>query len=88
MKVKDGTVYFKSEEAMYLKEQTGRKCNTVRVLSEIERNIVMWNNIDTIHIDCLGSMARFDRDLTDISFVGKLLGVYIAVFSWHNGGAI
>lgn len=84
MKVKDRTVYFKSDGPMYVKEQIGIKCNTVRVLSENERNLILWKDIDRIHMDHRESSARFEREIPDITFVGKFLGSYIAIFSWRD----
>ena len=84
MKVKDRTVYFKSDGPMYVKEQIGVKCNTVRLLSENERNLILWNDIDRIHMDHRQSSARFEREISDITFAGKFLGSYITIFSWLN----
>lgn len=82
MKYKNGKVYFKSERAYYKKEKSGRKNNTVRILSEAEYDIVQYSLVESIEITNLDSLESFEREITDISRVGAMCGNVIAVFTW------
>jgi hypothetical protein len=82
MKYKNGKVYFKSEGAYYKKEKSGRKNNTVRILSENEYDIVQYSLVESIEITNLDNLESFEREVTDISRVGTMCGNVIAVFTW------
>lgn len=82
MKITNGKVYFKSERAYYRKEKSGRKNNTVRILSEAEYDIVHYSVVKCIEISNLDNLESFTREITDISRVGAICGKVVVVFTW------
>jgi hypothetical protein len=84
MRYVDGGVFFEAEEALYDKEKSGIKNNTVRILSENEFNIVSWNPVVQIEISDPVFEQCFRRDLTDHSRIGSVCGKHIVVFTWKT----
>jgi L-rhamnose mutarotase len=82
MRVVNETIYFEETEALFKKEKSGRKNNTVQVLSEQEHNIVLWKAINDIEITNPSTNESFAREITDISRIGTICGRFIVVFSW------
>lgn len=80
------TIEFKSLPAYYVKEVEGRKCNTVRVVSEKEDKIISERiteikNIRIKNTNEVLSKQSFDKRLTDITrFTHN--GTIIYIFSW------
>ncbi len=81
------TIIFRSTPAMYKKEESGVKPNTVRILDscEVSQMIEKWEELKYIRIEERGHDRSFTRELTDITEVGELLGKKIFVFSWRHG---
>lgn len=80
----DGVIFFTSGESWYDKEKSGIKNNTVRILSENEYNIVLWNSV--VQIEILNPVTEqcFRRDVTDISRIGYICGSNLVVFTWKR----
>jgi len=87
MRMLDGIVIFHSVEPFYSREKSGVKPNTERIMSFEEYVWLLKHEpkITKIRIERF-EMADdyFQRELTDISDVGTLLGNKIVVFSWKD----
>jgi L-rhamnose mutarotase len=83
MRVVKETIYFEGTEALFQKEKSGRKNNTVRVLSEQEHNAILWKAIKDIEITNPATNESFAREITDVSRIGTMCGRSIVVFSWR-----
>jgi hypothetical protein len=81
MDVLDDTIFFKSIPAMYKKERSGEKPNTVRVIEndEIVQHVEDFHkiNITNIHTN-----ENFTRTLEDVS-TSLIKGTRIFIFSWR-----
>ena len=87
-------VIFKSAEPFYSKEKSGAKANTERILSYEEWDWLLNKEepkitkirIESSNMKKTSDVADeyFQRDLTDISEIGELLGSKIVVFSWKH----
>ena len=88
MKIKDGVIYFKSAPEMFVKEKSGKKNNTARLLSEAEHDMVLWTKINEIEITDSENGEIIRRTVTDITQVSKILGFRLVVFSWTTERAI
>ena len=86
MKTKDGVVYFKSASEMFVREKSGKKNNTVRLLSEAEHNMVLWTKINEIEMTDSENGEIIRRTVTDITQVGGIEGFRLVVFSWISEG--
>jgi hypothetical protein len=89
------TIEFKSLPVHYIKEANGRKCNTVRIVSEKEDKIIaerigeinsirIKNTDEVIRIkntDEVSSKQSFVRRLRDITRF-ETQGLIIYIFSW------
>lgn len=84
MKIKNGVVCFKSYNRMFLKEKSGRKNNTVRILSANEYSALQGTTISEIEIINADTGEVILRQLSDISDIGSLLGSYVVVFTWRT----
>ena len=84
MEIKGDTIVFKSTGINYMKEKSGVKLNTVRIVSDEEHNIIQKNinYISHILIKKVDSDMYFKRKLSDISIL-KAQGVIIYIFSWR-----
>lgn len=84
-------VVFKSENRFYWLEKNGKKPNTERVLTRIDEEKLRLNvpRIARIRIEN-GKGEHFERDITDISKTGEILGQMVYTFSWKHeeGGRI
>ena len=81
------TILFKSDLDFYLKEKSGLKSNTLRLLSKDELFLYNIKNLTHIRIsessesDCT---EFFTRHITDISTVGEVAGKDLFLFSWNS----
>lgn len=80
------TIEFKSLPVHYIKEANGRKCNTVRIVSEKEDKIIAErigeiNSIRIKNTDEVSSKQSFVRRLRDITRF-ETQGLIIYIFSW------
>jgi len=85
MIIEDDTIIFKSYKPMYVLEESGKKSNTVRLLSGDELDLVKCLVDLTYHIKIVCAThpnCSFTRQLTDITKIGKILGAELYVFSW------
>ena len=82
MKIKDSVVYFKSAPEMFVREKSGKKNNTVRLLSKAENDMVLWTKINEIEITDSENGEIIRRTVTDITQVGGIAGFHLIVFSW------
>lgn len=83
MEIKGNKIIFRSRPHFYEKEESGRKCNTVRQLTiqevyEINKWICGEGN-DIIRIENLDTGAFFERTITDISCFDNH-----HIFSWEH----
>lgn len=92
MQIVDDMVVFKSNSEYYMKEEEGKKPNTMRMLSVRESQQIfdadMNERVKRIRI-VLDSMPEFgelsfERELTDISYIGYIAGKMIYIFSWRH----
>lgn len=79
-------IEFKSLPVHYIKEANGRKCNTVRIVSEKEDKIIAErigeiNSIRIKNTDEVSSKQSFVRRLRDITRF-ETQGLIIYIFSW------
>ncbi len=86
MKIEGNTVIFRSTPSMYVKEESGVKPNTVRILDfcEVCTLLRTKGKIEYIRIEESGTERSFTRELTDITDMGEILGKSIFVFSWRH----
>jgi hypothetical protein len=80
-------IEFKTSKEFYVKELMGDKPNTVRILSKKDTRLMACPG-QTIRIffkknKSIVKNKSFERELTDISIVGELLGKYVVVYSWR-----
>ena len=80
------TITFKSTSYFYEKEESGMKCNTVRIVSAFELQFVEVSAYIKIVKD--GSGEHFTRKITDLSFLGSILGKPHIVISWNPNEAV
>ena len=85
----DNTIHFNSKAVFYAKERSGKKPNTIRLLSGTEAlRLEVWRRergIKEIVIHCAEDpWEYFRRKLIDITCVGEILGRYLYVFSWEH----
>ena len=78
------TIIFKSNPEFYEKEQSGLKCNTVRVFEDDELKILdeMDDYPKNIMIKNKVTRECFKRKVTDVTIVGMWEPIYI--FSWKD----
>jgi len=87
-----GLIEAKSEHENYVKEASGVKPNTVRIVTAVEANwlrslessILDEDQAVTIVITDVETEDNTRRQVTDISFVGTLAGHEITVISWRH----
>lgn len=90
MKIENNTIFFKSEGNFFRLEKMGKKSNTVRIMGyeEYTKTVNAAASITTIHITkrCIENNLQdsFERTLTNISYVGEVLGQVMMVFSWRH----
>jgi hypothetical protein len=84
MKLKNEVVYFYSEPGVFKREKSGRKNNTIKLLSELEYEMTLWMQIDKIEIRNIQTEERIRRNVTDISLVARILGFNLVCFSWKG----
>jgi len=91
MEVKENVIYFKSNPMWFIKEKSGNKSNTVRLLDYKEMFYLQeWLRTDDtkfIEIECYPPVFEdksFRRKLTDVSFIGNIIDKHIVVFSWKH----
>ena len=90
MKIEQDTIVFKSTNEFFQKEKDGRKPNTVRFLdkNELFFALKLWNcgTLKRIRIvlDDAERSDSFERELTDVTWAGGLLGKNLVIFSWAD----
>jgi hypothetical protein len=81
MEINNKTIFFKSLPEYYDKEYSGKKPNTVRIVSEEEDNLIQISEIDFIMIENTVTGKEFIRLLIDITrFVYNDFIIYIFSF--------
>lgn len=89
MKIRNNTIYFKSDPIYFWREITGSKSNTVRMLTPEENeefiSFIEYNKNKYINI-CRSDDNRkeFTRAITDITKIGEILRNLIYVISWRE----
>jgi hypothetical protein len=86
------TIIFKSKMPFFEKEQCGDKANTVRLMTDDEAKLVRskWQRGEMSRISIVDAtrnfkeLHEFNRLLTDVSFTGEILGLYMVIFSWRH----
>lgn len=81
------TKHFKSTDAMWWKEYTGKKPNTVRLM-----DTPPWVVIESLEagaetrIEVTNALTgrKFTRQLVDVTAAGEMLGKYLVIFSWQH----
>ena len=87
MRMLGDRVIFISVEPFYSREKSGAKPNTERIMSYEEHEWLLKHEpkITRIRIERFEmSDDYFQRELTDISEIGELLGSKIVIFSWRH----
>ena len=82
----DPTVIFKSTNENYVKEESGIKPNTVRQIDSFDLKYV--ENSIFIQIRHVDTGEKFTRKITDLSFLGSILGKPFIVISWNPNEVI
>jgi len=84
MEIKNDTLYVKSTPENYKKEESGKKRNTIRKLSSIEKDGYDLEEIEDQHFIGITNTVTgelFVREITDFTIVGDLVSGYILI-SW------
>lgn len=86
MKIEEDTIIFQSAPVFFQKEQKGIKPNTVRVLSQLEENLLYQakDQLKTIKIISTETGDSFERGITDITPVVLSKACRVFVISWHH----
>lgn len=90
MKIEGDTIIFKSEEHFFALEKSGKKPNTTRILSYKEYGFIEANKTQIKKIRILEVLIKnteqqsFERELTDISYLGAFLGHILVAFLWRH----
>lgn len=85
MKIEGNVAYFKSIPPLFVKEKSGLKNNTVRIVSTEEFGKLMrFHRVEKIHITNTETGDWFRRDITDITSLGSFLHQQIIVISWNE----
>lgn len=92
MRIEGDVVVFRSTLQYYRLEISGWKSNTVRLLNKAEYEAIMMDDecwkLTKIRIEHSEHPIAFsfERELTNISLIGELVGHYLVVFSWKHKG--
>jgi hypothetical protein len=84
MKLKNEVIYFYSEPGVFKREKSGRKNNTIKLLSESEYEMTQWMQIDEIEIRDTQTEETIRRKVADITLVARILGFNLVCFSWKG----
>ena len=93
MEFRKGLIEFKSLVIPFIEERSGRKNNTIRIMSTGEFNKLARERVWAEHERTPGYKIRislkdgskfFERTITDISVVGDIAGQKLVVFSWKH----
>jgi hypothetical protein len=86
MKIVGNSVYFKSILPMFIKEKSGSKNNTVRIVSveEFGKLTSSFYKTQKINITNTETGEWFRRNITDITSLGSFLDQRIIVISWSS----
>lgn len=83
MKINGETVEFKSKGSFFVKELTGQKPNTERLLSKSDQYDIL--SCKRIKIQMVENPKNFfERKITDITVCNEILGKYLVVISWKH----
>lgn len=84
MYIENNIIHFKSDEPHYSKECSGKKANTVRIISDEEHDIIL-DVIDNLQYICITNTIGdyFARTLSDIT-IFKINSIIIYIFSWRG----
>ena len=91
MRMLGDLIILRSEEPFFSREKRGAKPNTERIMSIEEHEWLVKHKpeITRIRIERFEqSNDNFERELTDISDIGVILGSKLVVLSWKHKGVI
>lgn len=79
-------VVFKLINEHYVKEESGIKPNTVRQINPLQLKYA--ENAIFVQIQHVDTGKHFTRKITDLSFLGSILGKPLTVISWNPNEVI
>ena len=86
MLISGETVKFKSIDTLYVKEKSGIKPYTIRILTVQEMHAFRESSPTWIRIvqSKTAGHEYFEREITDTSLIGKFIGRYMLGIAWRH----